>query len=68
MKYRMELFVTYLQHKMLTQLQAYEPAAKFVADRWERPQGGGGITCILQDGKYPFFYKISILGIQILPL
>ena len=51
MKYKMELFVTYLQHKMLTQLQAYEPNKQFIADRWERPQGGGGITCILQDGK-----------------
>ena len=47
----MELFVTYLQHKMLTQLQTYEPNKQFIADRWERPQGGGGITCILQDGK-----------------
>nr|CAD7427337.1 unnamed protein product [Timema monikensis] len=24
---------------------------KFRVDRWERPQGGGGITCILQDGR-----------------
>nr|CAD7203033.1 unnamed protein product [Timema douglasi] len=24
---------------------------KFLVDRWERPQGGGGITCILQDGR-----------------
>jgi coproporphyrinogen III oxidase len=23
---------------------------KFRVDRWERPEGGGGITCVIQDG------------------
>ena len=50
MKYKMELFVTHLQHKVLNQLEKYEPEKKFLADRWQREQGGGGITCILQDG------------------
>ncbi|XP_063621888.1 oxygen-dependent coproporphyrinogen-III oxidase [Cydia splendana] len=27
------------------------PDAKFKVDRWERPEGGGGITCVLQDGR-----------------
>lgn len=25
--------------------------AKFKVDRWTRPTGGGGITCVLQDGR-----------------
>lgn len=24
---------------------------KFIVDRWERDQGGGGITCVMQDGR-----------------
>ncbi|CAB3254236.1 unnamed protein product [Arctia plantaginis] len=27
------------------------PDAKFKVDRWTRPTGGGGITCVLQDGR-----------------
>lgn len=25
--------------------------AKFKVDRWTRKEGGGGITCVLQDGR-----------------
>lgn len=33
-------------------LEAQEKGeAKFVVDRWERKEGGGGITCVLQDGQ-----------------
>lgn len=28
-----------------------EGGAKFIVDRWERQEGGGGITCVLQDGE-----------------
>lgn len=24
---------------------------RFRIDRWERPEGGGGITCVIQDGQ-----------------
>ncbi|KAG6462041.1 hypothetical protein O3G_MSEX013024 [Manduca sexta] len=27
------------------------PEAKFKVDRWQRKEGGGGITCVLQDGR-----------------
>ncbi|XP_037875048.1 coproporphirynogen oxidase isoform X1 [Bombyx mori] len=27
------------------------PEAKFTVDRWTRKEGGGGITCVLQDGR-----------------
>ena len=28
-----------------------ESDATFVVDRWTRKEGGGGITCVLQDGQ-----------------
>lgn len=28
-----------------------DPETKFVVDRWLREEGGGGITCVLQDGR-----------------
>lgn len=24
---------------------------KFIIDRWERQEGGGGISCVMQDGR-----------------
>lgn len=62
MKYKMELFVTHLQAKVLGQLQAYEPTKQFQVDRWQRELGGGGITCILQDGRYLFSSYIYMNG------
>jgi len=55
MRHKMELFVTHLQAKVLRQLQVYEPSKQFQVDRWRREQGGGGITCILQDGERTIF-------------
>lgn len=40
-----------LQADFCKALEAQEGGgAKFVVDRWERKEGGGGITCVLQDG------------------
>lgn len=50
MRYRMEAFITNLQGKIIKQLQDLETDAKFQVDRWMREEGGGGITCIVQDG------------------
>lgn len=39
------------QHDFCRALEAEEePDTKFVVDRWKRKEGGGGITCVLQDG------------------
>lgn len=51
MKCRMEAFVTNLQGQIIKQLEEMETEARFKVDRWTREEGGGGITCIIQEGE-----------------
>ncbi|XP_059615878.1 oxygen-dependent coproporphyrinogen-III oxidase [Phlebotomus argentipes] len=52
MKIRMELLIMKIQADFCRALEAEEFAGKtFVVDKWERNEGGGGITCVLQDGE-----------------
>jgi len=39
-----------LQGNICTTLEGFEPDARFAADAWDRPQGGGGVTRILAEG------------------
>ena len=57
MKCKMELFVSYLQKFVVGSLEQFEDEKKFSVTRWNRMQGGsgGGISCILQNGR--FFYR-----------
>jgi len=51
MKCKMELLVMRIQASMCRSLEALEENdTKFHVDRWQRPEGGGGITCVMQDG------------------
>lgn len=51
MKARMELFIMKIQADFVRALENEENfGKKFLVDRWERKEGGGGITCVLQDG------------------
>ncbi|XP_046985236.1 oxygen-dependent coproporphyrinogen-III oxidase [Schistocerca americana] len=51
MKTKMELLIMRIQAEVCRALEAEEdPGVKFKVDRWERKEGGGGITCVLQDG------------------
>lgn len=53
MKARMEAMIMRIQTELIRSLEAEELAElgkKFEVDRWMREQGGGGITCVLQDG------------------
>jgi len=43
-------YFTALQARIVSSLEALD-GGKFLADRWERPEGGGGTTFILEDGK-----------------
>ena len=53
-KARMEIFILHMQKRLCSTLEEYETkassGARFKVDRWEREEGGGGISCILQDG------------------
>lgn len=52
MKAKMELMIMKIQKDFCKALEAEEdPETKFVVDRWQREEGGGGITCVLQDGR-----------------
>lgn len=51
MKARMELLIMKIQTDFCRALENEENfGKKFKVDRWERSEGGGGITCVLQDG------------------
>ncbi|OQV24291.1 Oxygen-dependent coproporphyrinogen-III oxidase [Hypsibius exemplaris] len=51
MKRRMEVFIMKIQKQFCHALEEFESEKKFVVDRWERPEGGGGISCVLQNGE-----------------
>ena len=50
---KMEKLCMNLQHAFCRELEKFEgqDGKKFEVDRWMRKEGGGGITCVLQDGK-----------------
>eukprot|EP00112_Aurelia_sp_Birch-Aquarium-sp1_P012160 Seg2555.4 transcript_id=Seg2555.4/GoldUCD/mRNA.D3Y31 product="Oxygen-dependent coproporphyrinogen-III oxidase" protein_id=Seg2555.4/GoldUCD/D3Y31 len=52
MKSRMILTVMYVQARVCKRLAMIEDSKDFLVDRWVRKEGGGGITCIIQDGKH----------------
>ncbi|XP_067621476.1 oxygen-dependent coproporphyrinogen-III oxidase isoform X1 [Eurosta solidaginis] len=52
MRTRMELMIMKVQADFCHALEAEEYGGqKFKVDRWLRAEGGGGITCVLQDGE-----------------
>ncbi|KAM6447991.1 oxygen-dependent coproporphyrinogen-III oxidase, mitochondrial isoform 1-T1 [Liasis olivaceus] len=50
MRSRMELLIMETQSQVCSALAQVDRGAAFTVDRWERKEGGGGISCILQDG------------------
>jgi len=52
MKVKMELFIMKIQAEFCRALEGQEEDGnKFHVDRWERSEGGGGVTCVIQEGK-----------------
>ncbi|KAG8450297.1 hypothetical protein GDO86_002810 [Hymenochirus boettgeri] len=51
MKSRMELLIMETQAEVCRALAEVDGGASFIVDRWQREEGGGGISCVLQDGK-----------------
>lgn len=52
MKTRMELMILRVQAQVCAALEKEDDCNKFYVDKWEREdKQGGGITCVLQDGK-----------------
>jgi coproporphyrinogen III oxidase len=51
MRVKMELMIMRVQREFCRALETEEnPKYTFHVDRWTRSEGGGGITCVLQDG------------------
>lgn len=46
----MEAFVRHLQNEIVTELERVD-GTPFQRDSWTRPEGGGGTSCVLQNGK-----------------
>lgn len=40
-----------LQEQICSRLEAFEDEATFVRDAWDRPEGGGGVSRVITDGK-----------------
>lgn len=40
-----------LQQRIIDALRTLDPALRYTRDDWERSGGGGGITCVLQEGE-----------------
>jgi len=53
-----EQYLLSLQQKICDTLSLYEDGATFRDDRWTRPAGGGGKSCVLENGKV--FEKVGV--------
>ncbi|KAH8677689.1 coproporphyrinogen III oxidase [Xylariales sp. PMI_506] len=49
MRLRMEEFIRQKQEEIVSSLEQID-GSRFRRDEWERPNGGGGLSCVLQDG------------------
>jgi len=45
------IYIYLLQAEFCRALENEEPKKKFLVDRWVRPEGGGGVTCVMQEGE-----------------
>lgn len=50
MRIQMEKLCMETQYEMCKALSVFEPNKSFCVDRWNRQEGGGGVSCVLQDG------------------
>ena len=60
MRTRMELMIMQMQREFCDELMRLDGSA-FKVDKWERHAGGGGITCVIQDGEFMFCVLYTVL-------
>jgi coproporphyrinogen III oxidase len=51
MAHRMKRFVEALQIRITKKLEALDGSTSFTVDQWEREEGGGGITAVIEGGE-----------------
>ena len=61
MRLRMEKFIREQQAQIVAELERVD-GKKFRKDEWERPNGGGGTTCVLQEGNV---FEKAGLGVSV---
>ncbi|KAL7944548.1 Coproporphyrinogen III oxidase [Trichoderma barbatum] len=61
MRLRMEKFIKEQQQVIVKELERID-GKKFRKDEWTRPNGGGGITCVLQEGNV---FEKAGLGVSV---
>src|SRR6478736_9314623 len=61
MRLRMEKFIREQQALIVAELERVD-GKKFRKDEWERPNGGGGTTCVLQEGNV---FEKAGLGVSV---
>src|SRR5688572_29876792 len=49
-KKRIVQYISSLQQQIITALETTDGKARFHTDKWTRPEGGGGVTCVLEQG------------------
>jgi coproporphyrinogen III oxidase len=49
--HRITDFLLSLQQSLMQDVKQYESKATFIQDEWQRPEGGGGLTCLLRHGE-----------------
>ena len=50
MKDKFYAYIQKLQDQICTRLEAVDGQAKFKEDLWDRPEGGGGRTRVIENG------------------
>jgi len=52
MRERMSAWVRSLQRRIVDELESHETSdVRFLRDAWTRPQGGDGMSCVIQGGE-----------------
>ncbi|ELT88013.1 hypothetical protein CAPTEDRAFT_178054 [Capitella teleta] len=51
LKSKSELLVSRIQAEFCRALEEVDGKKKFTVEKWDRPEGGGGITCVMEDGE-----------------
>eukprot|EP00918_Siedleckia_nematoides_P011292 GHVU01024789.1.p1 GENE.GHVU01024789.1~~GHVU01024789.1.p1 ORF type:complete len:183 (-),score=31.11 GHVU01024789.1:3165-3713(-) len=50
MRTKMELLIMRIQGEVCRALEEQDGEKQFTVEKWDRDEGGGGITCVMQDG------------------
>ena len=50
MKQKFYKYIQHLQNTITSKLEAIDGKSKFYEDLWERPEGGGGRTRVIENG------------------